>query len=144
SQIPLSELRNDAQENILGAMTIASHYVIPEVGLYFNHRLFRGNRTVKYNALTFDAFQSPCMRPLVTVGVNVEVDWGAVWKSSTVKPFTAHKSMNPNVGTLRLFPGITEATVRAFLTPGLVDGVVLETFGAGNAPNNRPDLLQVF
>jgi lysophospholipase len=70
-KVPLAEVRNDAVDNLLGAMTIATHFVIPEVGLYFNHRLLRGNRTSKVDATDFNAFDSPNFRPLVSVGVNI-------------------------------------------------------------------------
>ncbi len=141
SQIPLSELRNDASENLLGALTIAGHYVIPEVTLYFNNRLLRGNRTTKQKAMDFDAFDSPNLKPLARVGVNIDVDWSEVMKPGELAPFKAHRRLDPNVVTLRLFPGITEATVRAFIHEP-IRGIVLETFGAGNAPNNRPEILQ--
>ena len=141
SQIPLSELRNDASDNLLGALTIAGHYVIPEVSLYFNNRLFRGNRTTKQKAMDFDAFDSPNLKPLARVGVNIEVDWIEVLKPTELAAFRAHRTLDPNVVTLRLFPGITEATVRAFLHEP-IRGIVLETFGAGNAPNNRPEILR--
>lgn len=141
SQIPLSEFRNDASDNLLGALTIAGHYVIPEVALYFNNRLFRGNRTTKQKAMDFDAFDSPNLKPLARVGVNIEVDWTEVLKPTELAAFKAHRTLDPNVVTLRLFPGITEATVRAFLHEP-IRGIVLETFGAGNAPNNRPEILK--
>lgn len=141
SQIPLSELRNDASDNLLGALTIAGHYVIPEVTLYFNNRLFRGNRTTKQKAMDFDAFDSHNLKPLARVGVNIEVDWTEVLKPTELAAFRAHRTLDPNVVTLRLFPGITEATVRAFLQEP-IRGIVLETFGAGNAPNNRPEILK--
>lgn len=141
SQIPLSELRNDACDNLLGALTIAGHYVIPEVSLFFNNRLMRGNRTTKQKAMDFDAFDSPNLKPLARVGVNIDIDWTEVLKPNELAPFKAHRHLDPNVVTLRLFPGITEATVRAFLREP-IRGIVLETFGAGNAPNNRPEILQ--
>lgn len=71
SQIPLSELRNDAASNLLGALTLAGHYVIPEVTIFFGNRLYRGNRTVKTNLSTFDAFDSPNMKPLANIGINI-------------------------------------------------------------------------
>ncbi|KAJ3080213.1 hypothetical protein HK102_003214 [Quaeritorhiza haematococci] len=141
SQVPLAEVRNDAVDNLLGALTIAAHFVIPEVGLFFGHKLLRGNRSSKINAVDFNAFDSPNLRPLVTVGINIDVSWADVLRPTTIATFRAHKVLNPSVATLRLFPGITDATVRAFLAPPIA-GVVLETYGAGNAPNNRPDLLQ--
>lgn len=69
SQVPLSELRNDAVDNLLNALTIAGHFVIPEVGLFFDKKLFRGNRSSKVNALEFNAFDSPNLSPLVHVGI---------------------------------------------------------------------------
>jgi len=143
SQIPLSELRNDAVENFLGSLLIAGHYVIPEVCLFFHHRLFRGNRTTKQKALDLDAFASPNFPPIAHVGVNIEVDWLEVLKPTELAQFKAHRHMDPHVGTLTLFPGISTETLKAFLRAPL-RGVVLQTFGAGNAPSNRPELLQVF
>ncbi|CDO77646.1 hypothetical protein BN946_scf184963.g3 [Trametes cinnabarina] len=108
AQIPMSQLRNDAVDNLLGALVIAGHYIIPECSLYFNHTLFRGNRVSKISSYDLNAFSSPNFPPLVNA-------------------------------TLRLFPGITGSTIRAFVAPP-TKGVVLETFGAGNAPQ-RADLV---
>ncbi|KAH6579413.1 hypothetical protein BSLG_010535 [Batrachochytrium salamandrivorans] len=141
SQVPLAEVRNDAVENLLGALTIAGHFVIPEVGLFFDNKLFRGNRSSKVNAVDFNAFDSPNLRPLVSVGINIDVSWVDIWRPKKIAEFLVYKEMNPSVANLRLFPGITEATVRAFLSPPIA-GVVLETYGSGNAPSNRPELLQ--
>lgn len=143
SQVPISEVRNDAVDNLLGALTIAGHFVLPEVGLYFDHHLFRGNRSTKIDAVRFDAFDSPNLRPLVSVNIHIDVSWTDVFRPTAIACFRAHKAMNPNVATLRLFPGITESTVKAFLQPP-IQGVVLETYGAGNAPNNRPEILEAF
>lgn len=71
SQIPFSEIRNDAKDNFLGAMTLAGHYVIPEVCLFFANKLYRGNRVSKMNAVAFDAFDSPNLKPLAKLGVNI-------------------------------------------------------------------------
>ncbi|KAJ1309577.1 hypothetical protein OPQ81_006350 [Rhizoctonia solani] len=139
AQIPLSQLRNDGIENLLGALSIAGQYVIPEVSLYFNHTLFRGNRVSKVSSFDLNAFASPNFPPLVNVGIDIVVNWGEVIRSNSMQRFKAHKDMCVDVATLRLFPGITTPIVRAFLAPPL-QGVVLETFGAGNAPQ-RPDLL---
>ncbi|KAH7341065.1 asparaginase-domain-containing protein [Rhizoctonia solani] len=139
AQIPLSQLRNDGIENLLGALSIAGQYVIPEVCLYFNHTLFRGNRVSKVSSFDLNAFSSPNFPPLVNVGIDIVVNWSEVIRSNSMQRFRAHKDMSVDVATLRLFPGITTPIVRAFLAPPL-QGVVLETFGAGNAPQ-RPDLL---
>ncbi|KAG1141546.1 hypothetical protein G6F37_006955 [Rhizopus arrhizus] len=139
SQVPLSEVRNDAVENLLGALTIAGHFVIPEVALYFGKKLYRGNRTSKISAVDFEAFDSPNLSALVEVGINIDVKWPLVLRPTNIAKFHVNTMLNPNVGSLRLFPGISNSTIRAFLAPPL-QGVVLETFGAGNAPC-RPDLL---
>ncbi|KAF8937983.1 asparaginase-domain-containing protein [Dissophora ornata] len=140
SQVPITEIRNDAIDNLLGALTIAGHFVIPEVCLYFSNKLFRGNRSSKMDAINFNAFDSPNLDPLVKVGINIDVNWSDVIRPTSLARFRAHKSMNPNVASLRLFPGITETTIRAFLAPP-IQGVVLETYGAGNAPSTRADLI---
>ncbi|CAG8518882.1 9763_t:CDS:10 [Dentiscutata erythropus] len=141
SQVPISEVRNDAVENLLGALTIAGHYVIPEVCLFFNNKLFRGNRAVKMNAVEFNAFDSPNLSPLATVGINIHVNWGEIVRPSAISKFLVHKNLNRNVSNLRLFPGITESTVRALLAPP-IEGVILETYGAGNAPDTRDDIMR--
>ncbi|CAO3564028.1 unnamed protein product [Mortierella alpina] len=140
SQVPITEIRNDAIDNLLGALTIAGHFVIPEVSLYFGNKLFRGNRSSKMDAIDFNAFDSPNLPPLVKVGINIDVNWSEVVRPTSLHKFRAHKSMNPNVASLRLFPGITDTTIRTFLAPP-IQGVVLETYGAGNAPSTRADLI---
>ncbi|EIN07193.1 L-asparaginase [Punctularia strigosozonata HHB-11173 SS5] len=139
AQIPLSQLRNDAIDNLLGALMIAGHYIIPECSLFFNHTLYRGNRVSKMSSYDLDAFDSPNFPPLVDVGIDITINWNDVIRQTGLRRFHAHKTMSTHVATLRLFPGITSATVRAFLAPP-IKGVVLETFGAGNAPQ-RADLM---
>ncbi|RKP21005.1 asparaginase-domain-containing protein [Rozella allomycis CSF55] len=139
AQVPIGEVRTDATNNILGALMVAGHYQIPEVGLFFNNKLYRGNRSVKANAMDFDAFESPNQKPLVKMGININVNWGLVLRPDNISQMRAQKTMNSNVGSLRLFPSISETTIRSFLAPPM-QGVVLQTFGVGNAPT-RPDLL---
>ncbi|KAJ6597151.1 L-asparaginase [Mycena vulgaris] len=142
AQIPLSQLRNDAVDNLMGALSIAGNYIIPECCLYFNHTLFRGNRVSKISSYDLGAFQSPNFPPLVNVGIDIVVNWNDVIRQTSLRRFRAHKEMSPHVATLRLFPGIATATIRAFLSPP-IRGVVLETFGSGNAPQ-RADLILAF
>ncbi|EJF66300.1 asparaginase-domain-containing protein [Dichomitus squalens] len=139
AQIPISQLRNDAVDNLLGALVIAGHYIIPECCLYFNHTLFRGNRVSKMSSYDLNAFNSPNFPPLVNVGIDIMVNWQDVLRQTSLRRFRSHKLMSPHVATLRLFPGITGATIRAFVMHP-TQGVVLETFGAGNAPQ-RADLV---
>ncbi|KAJ3260418.1 hypothetical protein HK103_000560 [Boothiomyces macroporosus] len=142
SQVPISEVRTDAIDNLLGALTIAGHFIIPEVGLFFDNKLFRGNRSSKVNAIEFNAFESPNLRPLVHVGINIDVSWENIWQPKRIARFRVQKTLNSSVASLRLFPGITEATVKAFFSPA-IKGVVLETYGSGNAPTNRKDILAI-
>ncbi|XP_048047721.1 60 kDa lysophospholipase isoform X2 [Megalobrama amblycephala] len=140
SQVPIYEMRNDGRDNLLGALLIAGQFVIPEVCLYFHHKLYRGNRVTKVDAGSFNAFNSPNLPPLANAEVDIKINWDTVWRANTTAKFTVQTQMNRNVGLLRLFPGITADTVRAFLQPPM-DGIVLETYGSGNAPDNRADLL---
>ncbi|KZT71420.1 asparaginase-domain-containing protein [Daedalea quercina L-15889] len=135
AQIPLSQLRNDAVDNLLGALVLAGHYVIPECCLYFNHTLYRGNRVSKFSSYDLNAFASPNFPPLVNVGIDIVVNWSDMIRQTGLRRFRSHKRPS----TLRLFPGIPASTVRAFLAPP-TQGVVLETYGAGNAPQ-RSDLI---
>ena len=91
AQIPLSQLRNDAVDNLLGALTIAGHYIIPEVSLFFNHTLYRGNRVYKYSTNDLDAFESPNLAPHVHVGIDIVVDWNNVIRQTGLRRFKAHK-----------------------------------------------------
>ncbi|KAF3701236.1 60 kDa lysophospholipase [Channa argus] len=140
SQVPIYELRNDGRDNLLGALLIAGQFVIPEVCLYFYNKLYRGNRVTKVDAASFNAFSSPNLAPLATTELDITINWDTVWKPKTTARFQVSTELNQNVGLLRLFPGITADTVKAFLQPPM-EGVVLETYGSGNAPDNRPDLL---
>lgn len=141
SQVPIYEMRNDGIDNLLGALLIAGQFVIPEVCLYFHNKLYRGNRVTKVDTGSFKAFSSPNLDPLATAEVGIKINWDTVWRANTTTKFQVRTELNRNVGLLRLFPGITAATVRAFLQPPM-QGVVLETYGSGNAPDNRPDLLE--
>uniref|UniRef100_A0A8C5CUG9 asparaginase n=1 Tax=Gadus morhua TaxID=8049 RepID=A0A8C5CUG9_GADMO len=140
SQVPIYDLWNDGRDNLLGALLLAGLFDIPEVCLYFRNKLYRGNRVTKVDAGSFDGFASPNLPPLAKMDVDVTVYWDRLWRDKTYTKFCVSTKLNCNVGLLRLFPGITTETVRSFLQ-GPIMGVVLETYGAGNAPDNRPDLL---
>ncbi|RUS79364.1 hypothetical protein EGW08_012885, partial [Elysia chlorotica] len=144
SQIPIYESRSDGRNNFLDSLIIAGTCAIPEVVMIcFFERVYRGNRCIKSDAESFSAFASPNMSPLVQLQVKIKVDYSSIFRQGSEDKFCISTNMCPNVGLLRLFPGITIQTVRAFLHPP-VQGVVLQTYGAGNAPNNRPDLLSLF
>uniref|UniRef100_A0A1B0CZK4 Uncharacterized protein n=1 Tax=Phlebotomus papatasi TaxID=29031 RepID=A0A1B0CZK4_PHLPP len=141
SQIPIFETRTDGKDNFTSALIIAGNYVIPEVSVFFGSKLYRGNRTIKVSSASLDAFDTPNVPCLANVGINVEVDYRLIFRPCTVNRFCVHSHLDENVGILRLFPSITTATIRAFLQPPM-RGVVLQSFGAGNIPSNREDMLQ--
>uniref|UniRef100_A0A8C5B7S6 asparaginase n=1 Tax=Gadus morhua TaxID=8049 RepID=A0A8C5B7S6_GADMO len=140
SQVPIYEIRTDGRDNLQGALLLAGLFHIPEVCLYFRNKLYRGNRVTKVDAGSFDAFTSPNLSPLANLDVDITINWDTVWIANRSNKFAVNTELNRNVGLLRLFPGITAATVRSFLQLPM-EGVVLETYGTGNAPDNRPDLL---
>ncbi|XP_029569305.1 60 kDa lysophospholipase isoform X1 [Salmo trutta] len=143
SQVPIFELRNDGRNNLLESLLIAGQFSIPEVCVYFNHKLYRGNRVTKVDSGSFNAFKSPNLPPLVKSEVDFKINWDTVLRANTTTRFRVSTQMNRNVGLLRLFPGITAVTVKSFLKAPM-EGVVLETYGSGNAPDNQADLLKEF
>ncbi|KAL7269965.1 hypothetical protein RUND412_007340 [Rhizina undulata] len=137
SQAPMTELHNDATDNLLGSLIIAGHYMIPEVCLFFNHKLFRGNRVTKTNAHDFRAFESPNHPALAKVGITIHVNWSLINRPYTLAPFTIQTRLSTaHVACLRIFPGILPEMVRGVLGLKNIKGLVLETFGAGNAPED--------
>ncbi|XP_046935854.1 60 kDa lysophospholipase [Lynx rufus] len=142
AQVPIHALWNDGRENLLGALLMAGQYVIPEVCLFFQNQLFRGNRVTKVDSRRFAAFCSPNLPPLAVVGTDVILNRELVRKVRGKERLVVHGSVERDVGLLRLYPGIPAALVRAFLQPPL-RGVVMETFGCGNGPT-KPDLLREF
>lgn len=138
SQLPIGMIRTDARENIITAIEIAAAKdeaglpLIPEVCIYFDFMLFRGNRTKKYDAEKFEAFYSMNYPALGEAGVAIKYNQQFSLPLPS-KPFSAHKNLNTHITVLKLFPGISDNTVNAILnTPG-IDGVILESFGNGNA-----------
>jgi L-asparaginase len=143
SQIPLVELRNDARENLITALLLAANYPIPEVCLYFGDKLLRGCRTVKVNAVGFDAFDSPNYPALGSVGVDIQIDWSAV-RPTPMQPLEMPPAkLDATVGALRLFPGISARLLENVLQTPL-QGLVLEAYGTGNAPDRDRALLETF
>jgi lysophospholipase len=134
------ELQNDATDNLLGSLVVAGHFMIPEVCLFFNFRLLRGNRTTKISAEDFGAFSSPNSSPLAMVtATKTVVNWDLVCRPKTLNPFSIKTRLNTtHVACLRIFPGIKPEMVDAVLRVEGLKGLVLETFGAGNTPGG-PD-----
>ncbi|MBR0065584.1 MAG: asparaginase [Paludibacteraceae bacterium] len=143
SQLPVGVLRSDAKENLLTAIEIAAakdedgNAIVPEVTIYFEDRLFRANRTTKRNAEHFSAFNSYNYPALAKAGVHITYQPHLVRYSDPHLPLTLHTKFDTNVAVLKLFPGIQQNIVHALLRTHGLKGVVLETFGAGNAPSDR-------
>ena len=141
AQIPMGILRTDGRENLITALEIASSRredgspSVPEVALYFQNRLFRGNRTMKQSAEELSAFESYNYPPLASVGVNISYNYNAIAASGrTDEPLRIATELSGGVVVVKLFPGIGEDMLRAVLSVDGLKGVVLETFGSGNAP----------
>ncbi|MBR5454578.1 MAG: asparaginase [Rikenellaceae bacterium] len=140
SQIPMGVLRTDGRENLITAIEIASakgadgRPLIPEVSIYFQSNLFRANRTTKRSAEQLNAFTSNNYPPLAEVGVTINYQTSLVRACSGVEPLKISCALSYDIVVIRLFPGIAERTLRAMLGVEGVRGVVLETYGAGNAP----------
>lgn len=115
---------------------------IVEVLVVFGSKLMRGNRTIKHNSAALEAFTTPNSHPLGEIGINVNIDWLSVYRPSTVEKFSVFTSLNVNIGILRIFPSMTDATIKAFLSPP-IEGVVLQTFGAGNIPTRSEGFLNI-
>ena len=138
SQVPLGAIRNDARRNIITAMEIASSKTrIPEVCIYFNNQLFRGNRAEKYSSSKFDAFHSLNYPALAEAGVRIEYNQKALARPRQGKKFSVQKTLDANVALLKLFPGIPfKVILQTIKTTGL-KGLVLEAFGSGNASTDE-------
>lgn len=136
SQAPIFDLQSDAVDNLLGSLVIADTFAIPEVGLFFHHKLYRGNRTTKVSAASFEAFASPNYEPLARVnGLGVDVDWSRVLRPTSLAGFRVEPALDTaHVACLRVFPGIKPEMVDAVLRLPDMRGLILETFGMGNVP----------
>lgn len=148
SQLPIGTIRTDGRENLIAALEIAAatiegKAIIPEVCILFGAKLFRGNRTTKINAESFDAFQSFNYPPLAEIGIHIHYNYGAIDYTSRTGPVTAYTQMNTNLAILQLFPGIRPELIDSVInTPGL-KGLILETYGSGNAPTDRLFLSKI-
>ncbi|WP_310381705.1 asparaginase [Flavobacterium sp.] len=139
SQLPIGDLRTDAKENLITAIQIASLQenglpLIKEVCLYFEYKLYRGNRTTKINAEHFKAFTSPNYPELVESGVHLKINSELFLPVQRVRKLKVHKHLDNNVAIVKMFPGMSEMVLTAILTIPKLKGIVLETYGAGNAP----------
>lgn len=145
SQIPIGILRTDGRENLITAIEIAGarneegNPIVPEVALYFQNRLFRGNRTTKFSAEALNAFASFNYSALADVGVNIQYNTSyiAPYAPDFSDEFRISEAMSNDIVVVKLFPGIRPEALRSMVLETGARGVVLETYGAGNAPTSE-------
>ncbi|TKB98573.1 type I asparaginase [Pedobacter cryophilus] len=135
SQLPISEVRTDAKENFITALEIASAKLdgkprVPEVCIYFENKLYRGNRTFKYNSAKFEAFRSPNYPVLVEAGVHIKYNDAVIGKLEN-SILRVHTNVSNNIGVLKLYPGISPQIVDAVLNSD-AEAIIMESFGTGN------------
>jgi L-asparaginase len=140
SQLPMGVIRTDGRDNFINAIEIAAAHIdgkplVPEVAIYFENKLLRGNRTSKFNAEHFNAFLSGNYPPLAEVGVHIRYNTELILKPQ-LKKLKVHKDLDNSVIILKLYPGIAEIVVKSALNIVGLKGVILETYGAGNAPTD--------
>ncbi len=146
SQLPIGTLRTDGKENLITAVEIAAakeggKALVPEVSIYFENKLYRGNRTTKRNTEHFNAFQSDNYPYLAQVGIHINYNKAAInyAKHQVPNGLRLHRKLkfDTNVAILKIFPGISKEFLSAFFDMPNLNGVVLETYGSGNAPNDE-------
>ena len=141
SQLPIGTIRTDGKENLITAIEIAAAQengkpIVPEVCIYFEYDLYRGNRTSKVNSEDFEAFNTSNYLPLAEAGVHIKYNKNKIHRREN-EPFEVFTQLEEKVAILKLFPGITKEVVQAILRIEGLKGVVLETFGSGNATTKK-------
>ena len=142
AQLPIGIIRTDGKNNLISALEVVAEKrsngepMIQEVAVFFDDRLFRGNRSTKDSATHFEAFRSPNFDELATAGVKIEYYENRFFTSANI-PFTTHRELNNRVALVKLFPGIKFELYKDVFNKNHVDGVVIETFGAGNTPSSE-------
>ena len=140
SQLPIGDLRTDAKENLITAIQIASERdtfnkpVVTEVGLYFEYKLYRGNRTTKINSEQFEAFTSPNYPPLGESGVHLKFNYELLLRPDTDKKPVFRKLLDNHIALLKIFPGINPQFVQSVIDTEGLKALILESYGSGNAP----------
>src|SRR5690554_3616569 len=142
SQLPIGDLRTDAKENLITSIQIAAlqekeRPVITEVGLYFEYKLYRANRTTKINAEHFEAFKSFNYPPLAQSGMHLVINNEALIRPSRNKKFKVHKELETRILLVKMFPGMDVKTVAYLFDYPSLKGLILETYGTGNVTNEK-------
>ncbi len=140
SQLPIGQLRTDGKENLLTSIEIAAARcpegkpMVPEVCIFFENKLLRGNRTTKINSEGFNAFRSYNFHHLADAGIHIKFEEAFIHRPDPAKPFRPNYLLDDHIAILTLFPGMREEVMNAYLNIPNLRGLVLKTYGAGNAP----------
>lgn len=140
SQLPIAEVRTDAEENLITALQIAAARqhdgspTVQEVAILFEDFLWRGCRATKRSADNFNAFESPNYAPLARIGLSIDFDYKALAHPQFAAPLSVEYGMDSNIGTITLHPGLNEQHLRYALDAPYLRGIVLRSYGAGNSP----------
>jgi L-asparaginase len=142
AQLPISAMRSDARENLMTALEIATAKIngspiVPEVCIFFNHMLLRGNRAKKVQSVHFDAFESENYPPLAESGIVIDYHTAVIRPLESQKKLINRSKLDNNVMVIKLFPGITDKILDACFAIPELKGVVLETYGSGNSPSEK-------
>ena len=138
AQLPIGKLRTDGKENLITAIELAAakrngESIIQEVAIYFESRLYRGNRTHKYNTENFDAFESANFPALAEAGIHLSYSHENLYRSE-VKTLAVKRDFDSRVAILKIFPGMREEMIAPFFNNSELKGLIIETFGSGNVP----------
>ncbi|MCO4821492.1 MAG: asparaginase [Flavobacteriaceae bacterium] len=143
SQLPIGDLRTDAKENLITSIQVAAlrnknkEPIIKEVGLYFEYKLYRGNRATKINAEHFEAFASLNYPDLAESGVHLKVNEECLLSPELETQLKVHKKLDRNVAIIKLFPGISKLVLQSILETNNLKGVILETYGSCNTNSQK-------
>lgn len=144
SQLPIGMLRTDGKENLISSIEIAAakredgHAMVPEVCIYFESQLYRGNRTTKYSAENFRAFRSPNYPTLADAGIHIKYNTEKInYPKKWGKELIVRSILDTNVAIIKLFPGIDKRVIKSIISTEGLRAIVLETYGSGNAPTGN-------
>ena len=141
SQLPIDSPRTDGKENLISSLEIAAakknnDAIVPEVCIFFENRLLRGNRTIKNNVEDFNAFRSPNYPPLAESGVHIRYNYPAIfYPKEKSKKLVVHRKLDTGIAILKIFPGITRSLFKSIINTSGLKALIIETYGSGNAPD---------
>jgi len=141
SQIPLTEVRNDAVDNLASSLWLCAHAELHEVCIYFDHKLLRGNRARKVSAQSMTAFDSPNYPKLADIGIHLKLK--KEYCLTKPKNKLQLQTLSPHfIANFRLFPGFSTDVIK-FILHQPVEGLILESYGSGNAQSNSPEFIEI-